>query len=119
MREFVKWIFWPLIYNLDNFRIRFNESMLQWREHRQIRKEFREDSHYGSRLSWKERIYDRLFYLLDYDPTHYESGVVNPSAMRALFVCFCRAFLTRWIEILGIVMVIVVGLVCYYGVVYH
>ena len=64
-----------------------------------------------SRLT--DRIYDFVFYLLDYDPTHQESGEVDGSISRALTLWFLRVFMTRWIEITGVLFVAIVGIVSY------
>ena len=70
------------------------------------------------KMSLKERAYDFVFYFLDYDPTNNESGEKDMRLMPAIIAWFHRIFLTRWIEIVGIVMVVVTGLFCYYAIVY-
>lgn len=68
------------------------------------------------KLSLKERAYDYVFYLLDYDPTHHESGERDMRLSPALMAWFFRVVLSRWIEIVGIVSIIVVGLICYFAI---
>ena len=65
------------------------------------------------KMSLKERAYDYVFYFLDYDPTHNESGEKDVRLLPALTAWFHRTFLTRWIEIVGIALVVVTGLLCY------
>ncbi len=70
------------------------------------------------KMSLKERAYDYVFYFLDYDPTNNESGEKDMRLMPALLAWFHRTFLTRWIEIVGIAMVVVTGLLCYCAIVF-
>ena len=155
---------YSILYSVKNFNIRVNESMLQWREHRQFKRinddgnpslrdsvksrfysalfalvghdsrsdsmetgepSFKESvkgfwirikSRIALKLSLKDRIYDFVYWLLDYDPTHHESGEQDGRLSRALLHWCQRVLLTRWIEIAGVLTLIVVGLLCYFNV---
>lgn len=111
--EFIAWVIWHVRYRMGNFGIRWRDSFFEWQENRQSRREHRQQLKYDSSKSLKERFYDWTFYLLDYDPTHHESGESHVSVTRAAYVWFHRVVLTRWIEITGVVLVVLVGAICY------
>ena len=64
--------------------------------------------------SWIYQIREKLFVLLDYDPTVIYSGDAGePTFIGAISQWFYRVFWTRRIELTGVVLLGVIGWYCY------
>ena len=71
---------------------------------------------FASEVSLKDRIYDNVFYFLDYDPTLNETDEKRYWLSPALLLWFQRVVFSRWIEIVGVTALVVIGTVCYFSV---
>ncbi len=103
--------------NLLNTLMPIREFLAQRKENKQARNEMREHIRESRRRSWPQSFQDKIFMFLDYDPTNGESGVtVRPSILGAIAQWSYRVLWTRRVEILGFVLVLGIGAVCYYAV---
>ena len=89
-------------------------SYLNYVEARKRRHEYRTKVKLQQRASWRRSICETFFMLVDYDPTHAESGETQmPSISGAISQWFVRVIWTRRIELGGFLFILVVGLICY------
>lgn len=106
----------------DSFRAKllaakewFATSRAQAKQNRELRKERREVMRENAKKPrWPGGIQEKFYMLLDYDPTHSESGEAgSPSIIGALMQWSYRVLWTRRIEIFGWMLIIAIGVVCY------
>lgn len=91
------------------------EKRAQKKQVKQLRKERRQAMRENAKKPrWPGGISEKFYMLLDYDPTDSESGETgSPSIIGAILQWSYRVLWTQRIEIFGLVLLIVVGTVCY------
>lgn len=84
------------------------------RDFLETRREQREALREQRTQVYKPTLKVRLFILLDYDPTHNESGESSEATViGAVFHFLARVIGTRILEILGVIFVCAIGYLCY------
>ena len=93
---------------------RYNNAISSYRDANRRRLEIRESERIRQKASWRTSWTERLFMLLDYDPTHTESGETKrPTILAAIIQWFMRVIWSQRIEIGGFIFIAAIGIWCY------
>lgn len=99
---------------LEASATRKQERLAKLKLQRQLRRQKIQERR---RNSWLGKLRERLFVVLDYDPTDIYSGDAGAPTLRgAIAQWFYRVFWTRRIELTGFVLLCTIGWFCYHAV---